>query len=100
MKNTTPLATIVAITLMGTAIGHAQDEDAAKKQKQFNNFDADKSGSISLEEFKAKSNNPEKADKLFSRIDTDKNGSLSFEEFSARKPAKPKTAQPAPDATE
>ncbi len=100
MKKTTLTATIAAITIMGAALSHAQDEEAAKKQKQFNNFDADKNGSISLEEFKAKSKNPEKADKLFGRIDTDKNGSLSLEEFSTRKPAKPKTAQPAPEAAE
>ena len=100
MKKTTLPATIVAITLMGAALGHAQDEEAAKKQKHFNNFDTDKNGSISLEEFKAKSKNPENADKHFARLDTDKNGSLSPEEFSARKPANPKPAQPAPDKAE
>jgi len=96
MKKTTTLATVVAITLMGSALCHAQD--AAKKQNQFNKIDADKNGSISLEEYKAKSKTPEQADKKFKKLDADKNGSVSLEEFSAAKPKKPKKQKPAAKA--
>jgi Ca2+-binding EF-hand superfamily protein len=96
MKATNYLATAVAIglTMMGSALCHAQDAD--KKKTQFERLDADKNGSISLEEFKAKSKTPETADKKFARIDTDKNGSLSLEEWTtppkkAPTPKKPET---------
>ena len=79
MKKTTTLATIVAITLMGSALCHAQDA----KKNQFNKIDADKNGSISLEELKAKSKTPEQADKKFTKLDADKNGSVSLEEWTA-----------------
>ena len=80
--------------MMGSALCHAQDAD--KKKTQFERLDADKNGSISLEEFKAKSKTPETADKKFARIDTDKNGSLSLEEWTtppkkAPTPKKPET---------
>jgi hypothetical protein len=48
MKKTTTLATIVAVTLMGSAVCHAQD-----KAKQFEKLDTDKNGSVSLEEWTA-----------------------------------------------
>lgn len=94
MKKTTTLATVVAITLMGSALCHAQDA----KKNQFNKLDADKNGSISLEELKAKSKTPEQADKKFKKLDADKNGSVSLEEFSAAKPKKPKKQKPAAKA--
>ena len=93
MKKTTTLATVVAVTLMGSALCHAQAADP--KKKQFEKLDADKNGSISLEEFKAKSKTPDTADAKFAKIDADKNGSLSLEEWSAGSAKKPKPAAPA-----
>ncbi len=92
MKKTTTLATVVAITLMGSAVCHAQD---SAKAKQFEKLDADKNGSISLEEFKAKSKTPDTADAKFAKIDADKNGSVSLEEWSAGSAKKKKPAAPA-----
>jgi Ca2+-binding EF-hand superfamily protein len=92
MKINTTLATIVAITLMGSAVCHAQD---SAKAKQFEKIDADKNGSISLEEYKAKSKTPDTADAKFAKLDTDKNGSVSLEEWSAVGAKKPKPAAPA-----
>jgi hypothetical protein len=64
----------------------------AKGPKQaFTQLDADKSGAISLEEFKASAKNPAKADKRFAALDKNADGNLSTEEFSA-KPAKKKAA--------
>jgi len=92
MKKTTTLATVVAITLMGSAVCHAQD---SAKAKQFEKLDADKNGAVSLEEFKAKSKTPDTADAKFAKIDADKNGSVSLEEWSAVGAKKPKPAAPA-----
>jgi len=92
MKINTTLATIVAVTLMGSAVCHAQED---KKKIQFDKLDADKSGSISLEEYKAKSKTPDTADAKFAKLDTDKNGSVSLEEWSAIGAKKPKPAAPA-----
>jgi Ca2+-binding EF-hand superfamily protein len=95
MKATNYLATAVAIglTMMGSALCHAQDAD--KRKAQFERLDADKNGSISLEEFKAKSKTPETADKKFARLDTDKNGSLSLEEWTTPPKKAPTPKEPA-----
>jgi len=107
MKKTTSLATVVAVTLMGSAL--CQAEDAPKKapnpQQQFEKLDADKNGSISLEEQKAAAKDPAKAEQQFARLDADKNGSVSLEEFTAAKakaktPKKPKKEKPAAPAAE
>jgi Ca2+-binding EF-hand superfamily protein len=101
MKKTKTLATIIAVTHMGSALCHAQAADP--KKKQFDKIDADKNGSISLEEMKAASKDPAKAEKNFARIDTDKNGAVSPEEFNAskaKKPKKPKAKKPAAPAAE
>ena len=91
MKKTTTLATIVAVTLMGSAVCHAQD-----KAKQFEKLDDDKNGAVSLEEYKAKSKTPDTADAKFAKIDTDKNGSVSLEEWTAGSAKKePKKEKPA-----
>ena len=82
MKKTTTLATIVAVTLMGSAVCHAQD-----KAKQFEKLDADKNGAVTLEEYKARSKKPELADARFAKLDADKNGTVSLEEWSGT-PAK------------
>ena len=90
MKKTTTLATVVAVTLMGSALCQAQD-----KSKQFNNIDADKNGAVTLEEMKAAAKDPAKAEKSFPKLDADKNGSLSLEEWSAGPAKKQKPAAPA-----
>ena len=91
MKINTTLATIVAVTLMGSAVCHAQD-----KAKQFEKLDTDKNGAVTLEEMKAAAKDPAKAEKSFPKLDADKNGSLSLEEWTAG-PAKkePKKEKPA-----
>ena len=95
MKINTTLATVVAVTLMGSAVCHAQD-----KSKQFEKLDTDKNGAVSLEEYKAKSKTPDTADAKFAKLDADKNGSVSLEEWSAvgakkAKPAAPAAEEPA-----
>jgi Ca2+-binding EF-hand superfamily protein len=81
MKNTTPLATTVAIslTLIGSPLCQAQE--VSKKQKNFEKLDADKNGLLTLEEYTFKVNTPERAAHFTAR-DIDKNGSLTLEEFS------------------
>ena len=77
MKINTTLATIVAVTLMGSALCHAQED---KKQKQFDKLDADKSGTLTLVEYTSKVKTPER-EAAFAARDTDKDGSLTFVEF-------------------
>ena len=94
MKINTTLATVIAVTLMGSALCHAQED---KKKIAFEKLDADKNGSVSSDEFKAQAKDSAKADKKFAKLDANKNGSLSLEEFSAApaKPKKPKKKKPA-----
>ena len=101
MKTTTSLATAVAVglTMMGSSLCQAKDAPD-KAQKQFEKLDADKSGSISLEEYKAALKTPDKADTGFAKLDADKNGSVSLEEFSASKAKTPKPKNPAAPAQE
>ena len=84
MKKTTTLATIVAVTLMGSALCHAQEVD--RRQKQFNKLDADKSGTLTMVEYTSINPGPER-EAAFTLRDTDKDGSLTLLEFSTR-PAK------------
>jgi len=104
MKKTTSLATVVAITLMGSALCQAQDapKKAPNPQQKFEKLDADKNGSVSSDEFKANAKDPAKAEKQFAKIDADKNGSVSLEEWSAKsaKPKKPKKEKAAAPAAE
>ncbi len=79
MKKTTTLATIVAATLMGSTPCQAQE--VTKKQQAFERLDADKSGTLTLEEYTSKVKTPERAAHFTAR-DTDKNGSLTLQEFS------------------
>jgi hypothetical protein len=83
MKINTTLATIVAVTLMGSALCHAQED---KKQKQFDKLDADKSGTLTMAEYTSKAKGPER-EAAFTARDTDKDGSLTLVEFSTA-PAK------------
>lgn len=89
MKKTTTLATVVAVTLVGSALCHAQEVD--KKKQNFEKLDADKNGSLTLAEYTSKINTPERAE-AFNARDTDKNGALSLQEFSTP-PAKKPTAE-------
>ena len=78
MKINTTLATVIAVTLMGSALCHAQED---KKQKQFNKLDADKSGTLTLVEYTSIVKTPER-EAAFAERDTDKDGSLILLEFS------------------
>ena len=91
MKKTTTLATIVAVTLMGSALCHAQAVN--KKQQQFEKLDADKNGALSLEEYTSLVKTPERTE-AFTSKDADKNGSLTLEEFSAPVAKKPQKEKP------
>ena len=93
MKISTTLATAVTVslTLMGSTLCHAQE--VSKKQKNFDRLDADKNGSLTLEEYTSIANSPERAAQFTAR-DVDKNGALSLTEF-ATPPAKKSTEQPA-----
>jgi Ca2+-binding EF-hand superfamily protein len=79
MKKTITLATVVAVTLIGSTLCQAQE--VSKKQQQFEKLDTDKSGTLSLEEYTAKVKTPERTE-AFNGRDADKNGSLTLEEFS------------------
>jgi Ca2+-binding EF-hand superfamily protein len=96
MKNNKTLATavVVAVTLMGSTLCHAQTR-AEKIKMEFEKIDLDKSGSISLEEFTFASKTPNAAGGQFARIDTDKDGLVLFEEFLAFKNKAPRKQPPA-----
>lgn len=108
MKRNTSIAFILAtaMTCLGTGLSLA-NKPAAKKpanpKAAFEKLDADKSGAISLEEFKANAPDAEKAAARFATLDADKDGSLSAEEFgkaqagkAKQKPAKAKKPRKAP----
>ena len=55
----------------------------------FKKLDADSSGSVSLDEFKAApraQKNPERAEGVFKKIDEDSDGALTLEEFKSHRP--------------
>ncbi|MDA7949558.1 MAG: EF-hand domain-containing protein [Hyphomicrobiaceae bacterium] len=76
--------------------------------QRFEGADADKSGTLSLDEFKqAHANRPQgpanvagapSAEEIFAEIDTDGNGEVSSEEFSSFKPPRPPGGSGAPPA--
>ena len=88
------------IGAMAIATSLTMAEDAPKGPKKhgkerpnpeviFKKLDADSSGAVSLEEFKASARakeNPEKAEEIFKKIDKDGNGELSLEEFKSHRP--------------
>ena len=78
MKINTTLATIVAVTLVGSALCHAQE---TPKQTQFNYLDADKSGTLTMAEYTSLVKGPER-EAAFAGKDTDKDSSLTLLEFS------------------
>lgn len=77
---------VLALGLIGFSQVNAQNKKP-NPQKMFENIDANKDGSITLEEFKAKKRKhemkPEQLEKQFARIDADKNGSVTLEELKA-----------------
>jgi Ca2+-binding EF-hand superfamily protein len=83
---------VVAAGLILPSLARAADKPAPDPEKLFARRDADKDGSLSLEEFKKglKDRALETADKRFKKLDTDGNGRISLEEFKAG--IKPKTA--------
>ena len=89
MKKSLFLSTLIfttSLALLGA--NPVRAEDAAKAHdptKKFEKWDADKNGSLSLDEFKASKKDPAKAEKVFTAKDTNKDGALSLEEFSAKK---------------
>ena len=94
-----PLILTTFLALLGSHPLRAED-DAKKKDpaKKFEKLDADKNGSVNLDEFKASKKDPAKAESVFNAKDTNKDGALSLEEFSAKKVKshkKDKSATPA-----
>ena len=79
MKKTITLATVVAVTLIGSTLCQAQE--VSKKQQAFERLDTDQNGTLTLEEYTAKVKTPERTE-AFTARDTDKNGSLTLQEFS------------------
>ena len=79
MKKTITLATVVAVTLIGSTLCQAQE--VSKKQQQFERLDTDQNGTLTLEEYTVKVKTPERTE-AFTARDTDKNGSLTLQEFS------------------
>ncbi|MFM8766075.1 MAG: EF-hand domain-containing protein [Spartobacteria bacterium] len=97
MKKTSTFLTSfgIGLAILSTGLVHAAEPpketptDDSKIAKRFEKLDADKNGSISLDEFKANAKNPANAEKKFGKLDTDNNGSLSLAEFSAGATPKP-----------
>lgn len=89
---------IQTLAVLALAASLSYGEDAPAKpdkphhphpEKKFEKLDADSSGSLSLDEFKASpraQKNPGKADGAFKKMDADSDGSISLEEFKAAKP--------------
>jgi len=103
-KKTTTMKTCIHILgamAIATSLTFAQDGPKGPKgpdgpgkkrpdpEKVFKKLDADSSGSVSLEEFKAgprAKEDPAKAEEIFKKIDKDGNGELSLEEFKSHRP--------------
>lgn len=86
MKSKTFKLSAIALGLFACSYTmSAQDKKEPNFDKMFNRFDADKSGSISLEEFtstKRKNEVPvEKLEKKYAKLDADKDGALTLVEL-------------------
>ena len=92
---------ILGVMMIATSLTLAEDGPKGPKgpggpgkgrpgpEKIFEKLDADSSGSVSLEEFKAApraKEEPAKAEEIFKKIDKDGNGELSLEEFKSHRP--------------
>ncbi|QTN32627.1 EF-hand domain-containing protein [Akkermansiaceae bacterium] len=89
---------IIGAMAIATSLTCAQDGPKGPKKPGkgrpnpeaiFKKLDADGSGAVSLDEFKAGprgKENPEKAEEIFKKIDKDGNGELSLEEFKSHRP--------------
>jgi hypothetical protein len=89
---------IISVLALATSLTYAQEaprgpkkpgKDHPAPEEIFKKLDADSSGSVSLEEFKASKRaqeKPEKAEEIFNSIDKDGNGELSLEEFKSHRP--------------
>jgi hypothetical protein len=104
---------IQSLAIMALAASFSFAEEAPKgpekgkrpnPEKLFKKLDADSSGSLSLEEFKASpmgKRNPDKAEQIFNKMDKDSADGVSLEEFKAHAPGsgkvkgKKKPAEPA-----
>jgi hypothetical protein len=97
MKMKTCIQTL-GILAIATSLSYGQEEPekGGKRhpdpEKIFKKLDADASGSVSLEEFKASpraQQNPARAGEIFDKIDADDSGSITLEEFKAHRPQHP-----------
>ncbi len=86
------LTSILSALALGTAFATAADEPAKGEKKKadpeamFKKLDADNSGSVSLEEFKAGpmgKKDPAKAEEMFKKHDGNSDGSLTLDEMKA-----------------
>lgn len=69
----------------------AEGKKRPNPEKVFAKLDADSSGSVSLEEFKASpraQKSPEKAEEIYKKMDADGANGISLEEFKAHGPQK------------
>ena len=82
---------ILGIIALATSLSFGEDKAPKEKkapnpEKAFAKIDADNSGSITLEEYKASpmgTKLAEKAEPKFKKLDTDGNGSVNLDEFKA-----------------
>ena len=78
---------VACLAVVAGLAGHAcgEEKKAPDPEKVFARKDADKDGSLTLEEFKAgmKPEGAEKAAKRFGKLDANGDGKLSLDEFKA-----------------
>lgn len=87
---------VLSALALATSLSYGE-EDAAKPEKKapdpekmFKKLDADSSGSLSLEEFKASprgQKDPVKAEEIYKKMDADSKDGVSLEEFKSVQPA-------------
>ncbi len=98
----------LGIMVLASSLSYGEEapEKAAKPkpdpEKMFKKLDADSSGSISLDEFKASprgQKDPVKAEEAYKKMDADSKDGVSLEEFKAAGPApgKGKKKEAAPE---
>lgn len=95
MKITTLKLGTLALTLSAFSFSmSAQEKKAPDFDKMFKRFDANKDGTVSLEEFKGAKRKNEvptgRLEKNYARLDEDSNGVLTLDEMKANWGKKPK----------